>query len=463
MPGRFQFCSCVAATWLFACLISVQAQSLTDALVQAKHNDPIYLSAQADLAVAHERTAQARAGLLPQFSATAGNNWAHRDYETLGSPFPPEVTDYQSRSAQLNLTQPLWRPANIIGLNQSGAAVAQGEYQVLAAEQDLKIRLAQAWFDSLQANDAVIHAERREAAAQLQWEQLNRASQLDLAGGPKLAEARAKYDQSVAEKIAAAAEYSAKLAQLEEIVGATLNPRSMVLSDKCSLPNLNGDRLEQWIEVSETNNPNVLAARQALEAAGEEVRKQRAGHEPTVDLVGTYSRSNQGTGNFPGQNGYDIKQRSVGIQLTVPLYSGGMQHAKVREAVALRSKAEQDLQSAMRTARSTAKVAWYSSNASKARESAALQVLKSAALALQAASVGAKTGLKFELDVLQAKEEFLSAWKDLQRARYDALLNAFKLRAAAGQLADADFEQVDQSLRSCAVASNDVDAAPSAN
>jgi len=134
------------------------------------------------------------------------------------------------------------------------------------------------------------------------------------------------------------------------------------------------------------------------------------------------------------------------VQLNVPLYSGGTQNAKVREAVALQDKATQDLESAKRNARLMVKQAWFTWHAGFARQTAALQANKFSTLTLQAAAKGKTSGVKTELDVLQARQQLSSAARDLQKARYDMITSHLKLQAAVGQLADVDLISLDTSL-----------------
>ena len=164
-------------------------------------------------------------------------------------------------------------------------------------------------------------------------------------------------------------------------------------------------------------------------------------------MVGSYVYNSQTTGNFPGQNGYEIKQSAVGVQLNIPIFAGGGQDAKVREAIAVREKARQDLEAARRAARLATKQAWFAWQGASARQLASLQAVESSMLALKAARVGEATGLKTELELLQARQQLESARRDLHKARYDMITSVFKLKAVAGQLEDADVLLLDKLLR----------------
>lgn len=421
-------------TWAF---------SLAAAIVLARQTDPSFLSAQANLSAARERSGQAFGALLPQLSATANTTANRRDYETRDSLLPAADDRYNGNSGQLNLTQPLWRRANWIALTQADAAVSQADHQLAAAEQDLLVRLVQAWFDVMLARDAVVYTGGQTAAARHQSEQTKYAVEVSLATAPALEEARSKYDQAVADQFVAETEQSIKSAVLEQIIGPQLALRPPSLSESYVMVDPRSVTLEQWLSQAEAANPSILAASCAIEAASEEVRKQRAGHEPTLDMVASYGKNGQAAGSFPGQNGYGITQRSVGLQLNIPIFSGGTQNAKVGEAIALREKARQDLELAKRNVRLAAQQAWFGWQAGEARKTAALQAVRFSTLALQAALTGRRNEVKSELDVLQARQQLYGALRDLQKARYDMIISHIKLKAVAGRLADTDLTAFD--------------------
>jgi outer membrane protein len=418
--------------------------SLLRALELARGNDPEYLGTKARLSVALARASQASAALLPQVSIKSGYNRSDREYETLGSIFPVPVSEskYNGYNATLNVTQSLWRHSNFIGLTQADASVDQGEQELLAAEQDLLLRLARAWFETLAAADEQLHAESRRTAASREWDQLQKAVSVDLAATPALEETRAKLEEAAAERIVAASQLEARKAALEEIVGPL---------PAFSLPTLAFDfrplpseerNLEEWMNLAESFSPTIRAARSALLVAEAEVRRQRSAHEPTLDLVASYGLNNQGEGNFPGQSGYDIRQGSVGVELNIPIYQGGLVRAKTREAIATRTQARQELLGAIRSVRTASKAAWYDWKSGSARSHAALIRVRSTSLGVQTAMAGVARDIKFDLDVLEAREQFMEAWKKLQQARYDTVLSWMRLKAIGGQLSDVDFNSL---------------------
>jgi outer membrane protein len=358
---------------------------------------------------------------------------------------PAQVTDYQNRSAQLTLNQPVWRHTYVIAVEESRRASEQSQFEVLAAGQDMMVRLIQAWLDLMLAADDISAADSKVEASRLFWDQARRAGAIELAGPEKLEDARAKYETAVAERMAALTEEDVARATLEEILGVVEPFVSPSLSDVYTVPLPDERERSEWLERAGTG-PLVEAAHQARLAADEEIRKQRAGGGLTLDIVGTLGRTYQQQGNFPGQEGYDVKQRSIGLQLSLPIYSGGAVGAKVKEAVALRSKANQDLLTASRKARSTVQAAWSGWRSGCARVIAARQSLHAATVALRVAEGGSNQGLKFGLDVLEARQNLYEAWRDLQKARYEAVMSRVKVKATAGELSEEDLLELHHNM-----------------
>jgi outer membrane protein len=434
----------LVAAWLISGACS--ALTLSEAVTLARQGDPAFLGAQANLAVAQERANQAFAGMLPQINASGNTNWNHRVYTTRTEPSTTYDEKFNSHVAQLNLTQPLWRSANRVAVTQADAAVAQANFQLAMADQDLLVRLAQAWFDVLLARDHLIFTQGQVSAAKFEWEQAVRFAGLGVVGTPLREEARMKFDQATAERVAAESDLAVKFAALEKIIGAAAFPALPALSDQFTPQDLSGERLDKWLGLAETDSPAVRAAIAALEVANEEIRKQRAGHEPTVDITSSYAKNAQGSGTYGGQVGYNSTTSAIGLQFNLPIFSGGGQSAKVREAEALRTKAQQELESARRNARTQTKQAWHGWQASQSRLAAAKQSVEYSTLNLQAALSGVATGVKKELDVLRGRQQLYGALRDLARARYELTLNYFKLKAAVGQLVDEDLIALDKWL-----------------
>ncbi len=433
-----------SALLLVAASTGAPAQTFRDAVELARTTEPTYLSAKANAAAAGERSKVAFGALLPQISATAATNANRRDYVTRSDPASAsQIDQYNSNNAQLQLTQPIYRPSNLFALRQAETVVSQSGYQLAAAEQELLAKLVTAWFDTMAARDSMLFTARQAAATKQQADILRRGAELGTASAPAFEEALARHEQALSDRVAAEMEFHIRSAALEQIIGPVPRFTPPFLSRRPHIEIPAGSSLDEWVELS-ANSPQVLAAAQALEAADHEVNKQRAGYHPTLDLVGSYGRNNQQVGNFPGQSGYAITQGAIGLQLNVPLYAGGAHFAKVDEAVALREKALHELTSAQRAARLAAKQSWYQWQAANTRRSAALQAAKAALAALRAATVGIASGLKTDLDRLQAQQQLEAARRDFNKARYDVIAALVRLKASAGRLADEDISALER-------------------
>ena len=418
---------------------SASALTLGEAVALAQQNDPTYLAAQANLNIMRERANQAAAGLLPQLTASASTTDNRRDY---GVSNRNTLEHYNSHNAQINLTQPLWHAEKFAAKAQAGLIVQQADYQLVAAQQDLLLRLAQAWLEIAQARATVVASISQMNAAQSQWQQVQRGVELGVLPQTELESARAKYDTAIADNAQAENEQSGKLAALERIIGAAHAAISDVsLLDSSAL--FKGEAaLSHWLNLAATS-PSVLAAQRAVEAAQEETRKQRAGHQPTLELVGSISKSAQGSGLTGGQSGFRSDMNTLGLQLNLPLFAGGGQNAKVREALAQQDKAEHEREAALRDTQLAIKRAWFSLQASQARLRAEQQAVKSTLLALRAAQSQKQLGIKADTDVLQAQQQYDAALLGSRKASIEALLSWLKLHATTGTLSEIELKKLE--------------------
>lgn len=420
------------------------ALTLGEAVGQAEHSDPAYLAAKSGLDVTEERARQAHANLTPQLTASASRNSNQRDYSVQNArPNGATYENYNSSSVQVNLTQPLFHHASFIAMKQAILARSQAGRQLDAAGQDLLVRLAQAWFDSMQARDEAAFSDAQLNAARAQWETANRNAELGMTSPTEREDARAKYEQAMADRVAANSNLEIRLAALEQILGA---PVAGLPEWSAGPPELEepGNTLGYWLDKAERGNPALLAAQYALESAEEEIRKQRAGHEPTLDFVASRSKTSQGSGLVGGQAGFSSSQSSVGFQLNLPLFSGGLVIAKTGEAAALRDKAQHEREAALRSARLSVRQAWFSWQAGYGRYLAAQQQIRAAEAALKGAGSAKALGVKTELDVLKAQQQKEGASRDLRKARYEMIVSHCKLKAAAGELRGDDLSALDK-------------------
>src|SRR5262249_14511869 len=209
----------------------------------------------------------------------------------------------------------------------------------------------------------------------------------------------------------------------------------------------NPNSMEDWASAASTQSFPVRAQEAAVEVAVREIERIRAGHLPTVNLVGAASRnstsvSTTAVNNVPA----DANNRSIGVQLAIPLYAGGNVSSLVRQAVASREKAEQDLESARRTTALGARQSFLGVTNGMAQVKALEAALLSSRSALDSNKLGYEVGVRINIDVLNAQQQVFSTLRDLSRARYDTILNGLRLKAASGTLTDADVEDINRLL-----------------
>ena len=425
------------------------AQSLRVAWENARANEPTLQASKASLEAAEARTTQAYGALLPQLSATFSTNRNKRDYQQIQATGNTEsLQKFGTTASALNLTQPLWRRANLASWSQAEDGQSQARHQVAATEQDLVGRFITAWFDVMAARDTLAFTREQTGAARLQNDIFRRGLTLGASNEVQRDDAAAKYEQALADEYGADADYDAKIAALEVFAGDMPGFAAPTLRSTTDRPEfMRLEPLDHWLTLAAAQNPAILAAEKALAAARQEVRKQQAQHEPTLDLVGSFARNDQAdAGNFPGQSGFRTKQLSLGIQVAVPLYSGGSQSAKVREAAALARKAEFDLDAARRTTALKVKQAWAAARSALAKGSAGRLSVLAAETALRAALAAQRTGLKTAVEELQARQQLAGAHRDQLRARYDTIVSFVKLRAAIGEANDSMIASVQLAL-----------------
>ena len=405
-----------------------------DALV----SDPVYQAARAQYQATAERLPQARSGYLPLITGTAAVTRYWLDREGIPS------FDYTYRTYGVTLSQPIFRMQNWIAIDQAHKVVLQAEATLAQAQQDLALRAAQAYFDVLLARDNVAFSESQKTAIDQQLAQAKRNFEVGTATIVDTLEAQARYDQSVAKEISDKADLEVKIRTLNVLLGKV--PEGLVpLKEPLPLGEPRPNDVEQWVKAANDSSFAVAIARTNYEIAQQEVSRQKAGHLPTVDLTGTATRVNDPTSASP-PIGPITNLGGVGIQLSLPIFQGGLQQSKVREAVALRDRAEQDLENTQRTVANTVRAGFLIVTSGIAQVKALEQALVSTQSQLDSTILGRDVGVRTSVDVLNAQQQVFQTRRDLQQARYNYLINTMKLKAATGQLTEQDVEEVNRAL-----------------
>ncbi len=429
---------------LFAVAGSAQAADLLETFRAAQANDPVFAAARAAHQAGLEKLPQGRSLLLPSLNLSANSTLNDQTVQYHGTfPFPGGNQRYNSHGYSVNLTQPLFRQQNWLAYTESGLQVAQAEAQFMLAEQDLILRVAQAYFDVLIAQDSVQLAEAQKTAITEQLEQAKRNFEVGSATITDTHEAQARYDLTSAQEIAAQNDLEIKRRALQQLINAM--PKELKpLGKEFKLEAPQPADMEKWVGEAESNNPQLAIAKAGAEIAEKEVARNRGGHYPTVDLVANYSKNYANGGNFGV--GSDVTGKSVGVQLNLPLFQGGVVNSRWREAEANRDRAKEELENARRSVATQTRQAYLGVVSGIAQVKALQQALTSSESVLEASKLGQEVGVRTNLDVLNAQQQLYATRRDLYQAEYNYLVSHLRLKAAAGSLGEADVDRVNRAL-----------------
>lgn len=422
------------------------AQSLQAMYDTARTYDATYLSARAQADSVRYKADQAHALWRPSVGLTAGvsRNIADTPYAT------PLSTDSTASQIGITASQTLYNRANSATIDQAERGVSVAQSQLRAAEQDLIVRLSQAYFDVLAASDALdtVQASKKAIAEQLASAQRN--FEVGTATITDTREAQARYDLALAQELAADNDLRVKRLALEQLVGKP-DLKPLPLAQPVALPPLQPARVDAWIASAEGSSPTIEQARLALEVASLETEKARAGHLPTVALTGSFARQHVSVnGDYSATQSYNStgtgNNTTVGIALNVPLFAGYAIQNRVKETLSLEEKAQDDLAAARRGVTQGTRAAYYGVQSGEAQVRALEAAESSSKLALEATQLGYKVGVRVNIDVLNAQTQLFQTQTNLAKARYDVIVGDLKLRQAAGVLKPEDIAAVNALL-----------------
>jgi len=423
----------------------VHAADLLQIYRDALANDATYASARATRDAGLESLPQGLAQVLPTVNATAFTQYNDVDISFRGAA-PDSQRQGNSNGFTVTLTQPLFNWQNIQVYREAGFRAAQAEAVFGQVAQDLIVRVAQAYFDVLASQDSLALIQGQKVAISEQLAQAKRNFEVGTATITDTHEAQARFDLATSQEIAAQSDLEFRKRALQQIVGKfpeRLEPLKSGIELNPPKPN----SMEDWATAAANQGYPVRAQEAALEIAVREIERARAGHLPTLNIVGSAgvnssSISATSTNNTPS----DSTSRTIGLQLAIPLYAGGSVSSLVRQAVANREKTQQDLESTRRTAALSARQSYLGVTNGMAQVRALEAALVSSRSALDSNKLGYEVGVRINIDVLNAQQQVYSTLRDLSRARYDTILNGLRLKAAAGTLVEADVEEVNRLL-----------------
>ncbi|AEJ03276.1 type I secretion outer membrane protein, TolC family [Nitrosomonas sp. Is79A3] len=431
--------------FVFAVFISfiwhpaLQAADLMDIYQEALSQDPQYRSARAAYQAAEEKLPQGRAGFLPNitFSAT-------RQVQEVETSFAG-TNIIQNRGLVLSATQPLFRMQNIVIYQQSKIEVSKADAQFVVAAQDLILRVAQAYFDVLDAQIDVEVAEAQKKAILIQLEQAKRNFEVGVSTIVDTNEAQARHDLIISQEIAARNALEIKKRTLQGIIDRF--PENLVGAKEIAadLTNLRYSSMDEWVRVAEEKNFALKIQQAAYEIAQQDVKKVWAQHYPTVDLVAQYS-DQTGVGGAITGRGIDLTSKSIGVQLNFPIFQGFSVQSQVREALALQNRALHDLENTRRNITLQIRQQYLNVTNGIAQVKALKQALISSQSQLDSTILGQQVGVRTEVDVLNVQQQLYSAKRDLAKAYHSYLMSRLRLSAEAGELDEDMLTQINAML-----------------
>ena len=413
--------TCVLLTAMSA---AAQTENLLEVFEIALQSDPDFLATGAEHRAAREAIPQARAELLPNARLTFETRWNERQRRD----------DSRSDVLTLDIGHPIYRLDRRIALDQAGSRLARADTLYAAARQDLMVRVAERYFRILEAKDELSFARATLEAFEQQLAQSRQRFEVGLIAITDVEEAKAGFDLSRAQLIAAenaldiarealretTGEYQERLAPLAELHLATPEPAD----------------IDKWTKIALERNLRLLSARHDTEIARKQVARVEAGDSPTLDAVGSFGLRDTDSGS--GEN----RHANVGLRLIVPLYTGGSVLSRTREHRHLHQRTLDVLERERRRAQRETRDAYLGVNSGISRVNALEQAVRSSETAAEAIEAGFQVGTRTSVDVLDAQRDLFRARRDLSEARYSYILNVLRLKRAAGTLSEEDLRLI---------------------
>jgi len=430
--------------------LGARAQSLQELYEAAHGYDAGYLAARASLDAAQYRYDQARGLRLPQVGL--GLNAGRQVNNTPGSP-STQTANSNTAAATVSASQTLYNRANEVTIKQAERSVDAFRSDLDAAEQDLILRVSQAYFDVLAAQDNLATARASLAAISEQVASAKRNFEVGTATITDTREAQARYDLARFTQIQAENDLTTKRILLDQTVGRTsIVPKQ--LAAPLAMPALVPAHVDDWVARADAEHPLIRKARIALEVARLDTDKAKAGRLPTVTLDASYARgraevagsSGSGDPAFPGTFPFNYNTPTtvgqIGVNLNLPLFTGFQIQNRIKETLVLEDKSQNDLEAARRGVVQLTRQLYYQVGSAGAQVSALEAAESSSKLALEATQLGFKVGVRVNIDVLNAQAQLYTTQAQLAKARYDLIMAGLRLRQASGRLMPEDVASV---------------------
>ncbi|AGU56928.1 outer membrane channel protein TolC [Vibrio anguillarum] len=414
---------------------SVWADTLTEIYNQAKENDPQLLSSAAQRDAAFEAVTSSRGDLLPQINLTAGYNINRSDTDSRES---------DKLTAGISFSQQLYQRSSWVSLDTAEKNARKADSAYAATQQGLILRVAQAYFEVLRAKDNLAFVRAEKAAVARQLEQTKQRFEVGLSAITDVHDAQAQYDGVLADEVLAKNSLTNSYETLREITGQEHSDLSVLDTNRFSASKTT-QPIDALLEEAQQKNLSLLTARIAQDVAKDNISLASSGHLPSLTLDGGYKYGDESNDNSNSQGDYN--DFNVGINLNVPLYTGGKTTSQTKQAEFAYVAASQDLEKTYRSVVKDVRAFNNNINASIGALRAYEQSVISAKSALEATEAGFDVGTRTIVDVLDSTRRLYDANKNLSNARYDYVLSVLQLRQAVGTLSEQDILDINAGLK----------------
>jgi outer membrane protein len=427
--------------------LPAQAQSLVDLYESARGFDASYQSAKSQFNATQAKAEQARAALLPTANLGFVKSRSSQEYTpgvaTVNNPY--KDFSYGTETTTLSASQPLYRPANMASYQQGTKQFDLAQAQLLAADQDLIVRVSQAYFDVLASQDSLTFVKAQKTAVAEQLASAKRNFEVGTSTITDTREAQARFDLVVAQEIAAENDLRVKKIALDQLVGKT-EAQPKQLAQPLTLPAVTPGDVNLWVQQSSDVHPSIKQAQIGLDVAQLETKKAEAGHKPTLDLTVNMNAINNLDGSSSGAGSSRVNASAIGLSFNLPLFAGFATQNRIKETLALEDKARNDLEGAKRAVAQGTRTAFFGVLSGQGQVKALEAAEASSQSALDANKLGYQVGVRINIDVLNSQSQLFDTKAKLAKARYDVLLGSLKLRQANGTLKAEDLGGVNALL-----------------
>ncbi|AZF40679.1 Outer membrane channel TolC (OpmH) [Pseudomonas sp. R1-43-08] len=440
--------SCATHTMVWAAEAPLSARTdLVSVYQEAVDNNADLAAARAQYGAQKEVVPQARAGLLPNLTGGADINNVRTQIDT-----PAATANRDAHSWRATLSQPLFRADRWFQLQAAEATNEQAALQLSATEQNLILQSAESYFAVLRAQDNLASTKAEENAFKRQLDQSNERFDVGLSDKTDVLQSQASYDTARANRILAQRQVEDAFEALITLTNRQYNSIQGIVHTLPVLPPLPNDA-KAWVETAGRQNLNLLASNYAVTAAEETLKQRKAGHAPTLDAVAQYEKGDNDALGFSNPNAFrtpyrgDVEQRTIGLRLNIPIYSGGLTSSQVRESYSRLGQTEQQREGLRRQVVENTRNLHRAVNTDVEQVQARRQSIISNQSAVEATEIGYQVGTRNIVDVLDAQRQLYASVRNYNNSRYDYILDNLRLKQAAGTLNPGDLQDLTRYLK----------------